>query len=469
MIASRYLSGLASKLAAKLIGEDAEAGAVSIDTRTLQPGQLFVAIKGPNFDGHNYVQAALEKGACGAVVSERSDHLPCLLVKDTEQALTAIGRLNRDAFEGLVVGVTGSSGKTSVKEMLAAIFSQVASTLATQGNLNNAYGVPVTLSRITSEHKFAVIEMGTNSPGEIAHLTSIVRPQISMVNNAGGSHVAGLGGLAGVVKEKGAIFDQLPKNGCAVINLDDAHADDWAERVAANSGCRVMTFSLANQNATSWAGDIVTEDNGMHFTLHLDGKNTPVHLQFWGRHQVANACAAAAVAYAGGLDIETIAAGLGEARPYARRGQRFRTASGALVIDESYNANPDSTRASIDELVDCDGYRILIVGDMSEEHFASEEEGIRLHCELGEYARRAGIDRVLTYGNWSSHLHTGFQGEGKHFTDKQELCDWLLPHLNPGVVVLVKGSFSAGMNEIVSACLADAAVDASTETAMEGN
>ncbi|MCL6268974.1 UDP-N-acetylmuramoyl-tripeptide--D-alanyl-D-alanine ligase [Sansalvadorimonas sp. 2012CJ34-2] len=469
MIASKHLSGLADALSAKLIGDDAETGSVSINTRTLQPGQLFVAIKGPNFDGHRYVEAALEKGACGAVVSEKGGGLPRVLVQDTEDALTAIGRLNRDAFGGLVLGVTGSSGKTSVKEMLAAIFSQVGETLSTKGNLNNAYGVPVTLSGLTDDHKFAVVEMGTNSPGEIAHLTSIVRPHISMVNNAGGSHIAGLGGLAGVVQEKGAIFDRLPEDGCAIINLDDAHAEIWRERVAKNSGCRVATFSLKNQDATSRAEDIVTEDDGMHFTLHLDGKNTPVHLQFWGKHQVTNACAAAAVAYAAGIDIETIAAGLGEARPYARRGQRFRTGSGALIIDESYNANPESTQASIDELVDCDGYRILIVGDMSEEHFESEKDGIRLHRELGKYARKAGIDRVLTYGNWSSHLHTGFKGEGKHFTDKQELCDWLLPHLNPGVVVLVKGSFTAGMNQIVSACLADSAVDNSTETATEGN
>ncbi len=469
MIAAKLLSDLAKVLSARLIGKDAETGSVSIDTRTLEPGQLFVAIKGPNFDGHDYIQAALEKGASSVVVSREGDGSSCLLVNDTEQALTAIGRANRDAFAGLVIGVTGSSGKTSVKEMLAAIFSQVAPTLSTRGNLNNAYGVPVTLSRLTEEHKYAVVEMGTNSPGEIAHLTSVVRPHIAIVNNASGSHVAGLGGLEGVVQEKGAIFDLLPEDGCAVINADDAHADVWRKRVDQNSDCQVMTFSLTDRAATCWPEKIITEDDGMHFTLHLGGKETLVHLQFWGKHQVANACAAATIAYAAGLDIETIAAGLGEARPYSRRGQRFRTDSGALVIDESYNANPDSTMAAVDELADCDGYRILILGDMSEEHFETEKDGARLHRELGEYARRAAVDRVLTYGNWSSHLHSGFKGEGQHFTDKKALCDWLIPHLNPGVVVLVKGSLTAGMNQVVSACLADSQTEESMETAMEGN
>ncbi|WP_281648608.1 UDP-N-acetylmuramoyl-tripeptide--D-alanyl-D-alanine ligase, partial [Parendozoicomonas sp. Alg238-R29] len=344
MIAAQYLSDLAVGLSGKLVGDDAPVSSISIDTRTLQPGQLFVAIKGPNFDGHNYVQAALEKGAAGVLVSQPAEELPYILVDDTEKALAHIGHLNRDAFKGPVLGITGSSGKTSVKEMLAAIFGQVAPTLSTIGNLNNAYGVPVTLGHLTEEYKYAVVEMGTNSPGEIAYLTHIVRPHVALVNNASSSHVAGLGSVLGVVEEKGAIFDLLPEDGCAVINLDDEHHQVWMDRVARTSGCRISTFSLYRQNADSWPSDVVTEENGMHFILHLDGKETPVHLQFWGRHQVANACAAAAIAKAAGLDIETIAAGLGLARPYARRGQRFRTDNGAMIIDQSYNANPASTR-----------------------------------------------------------------------------------------------------------------------------
>ena len=467
MIAAEFLNILADKLSSKLTGNDLPVTSVSIDTRTIQPGQLFVALQGPNFDGHNYTATAMEKGAAAVLVSRDVDEAPRIKVEDTEQALTRIGYLNRDTYERMIVGVTGSSGKTSVKEMLASIFRQVGSTLATQGNLNNGLGVPVTLSRLTSEHEYAVIEMGTNSPGEIAHLAKMVRPKVALITNASTSHVAGLGGLMGVVEEKGSIFDNLPADGCAVINRDDAHYQTWVDRVQENTDSRIMTFSLDNPEATCWPSDIVTDDDGMHFTLHLSGQQTPVHLQFWGRHQIANACAAATVASAAGLDIEMIAAGLGEARPYARRGQRFRTANGALVIDESYNANLDSTRAAVDELVDCDGYRILIVGDLSEEHFLNETDGINLHREIGSYARSAGVDRVLTFGRWSHHIHSGFAGEGQHFEDKQELCNWLLPHLNAGVAVLVKGSMSTGMNDIVNACLAEVSAENSTKNTGE--
>ena len=460
MIAANCLSALAAALSekgftAKLVGDDAPVTSISIDTRTIEPGQLFVAIKGPNFDGHNYVQTALDKGAAGVLVSRPVDSFPYIQVDDTTEALTQIGFLNRDAFEGTVLGVTGSSGKTSVKEMLAAIFAQVAPTLSTNGNFNNDLGVPVTLARLTSEHKYAVIEMGTNSPGEIEHLTNIVRPQISIVNNASTSHVAGLGGLMGVVVEKGAIFDQLPDDGCAVVNIDDKHHSIWMERIKSNTNSRMLTFSYSDSQATSWASDVVTEDTGMHFTLHLDGKETPAHLQFWGRHQVTNACAAAAIAHAAGLDIETIAAGLGQARPYARRGQRFRTQSGAMVIDQSYNANEDSTRAAIDELAECDGYRILILGDLSVEHYLDEDDGKRMHRELGEYALNAGIDHLLTSGVMSAHAHTGFQKTGEHFDDKNDLIQWLHTHLKPGVVALVKGANASGMNTVVNACLTE--------------
>ncbi|CAM3553679.1 UDP-N-acetylmuramoyl-tripeptide--D-alanyl-D-alanine ligase [Parendozoicomonas haliclonae] len=480
MIAAKTLSELAGALPGQLLGSDATITSISIDTRTVEPGQLFVAIKGPNFDGHNYVQAALDKGAAGVIVSEDRGAHPAVLVNDTEKALSQTGVLNRDAFQGTVLGVTGSSGKTSVKEMLAAIFSQVAPTLSTVGNLNNYYGVPVTLSRLTSEHQFAVIEMGTNSPGEIAHLTEIVRPHIAIVNNASISHVAGLGSLMGIVEEKGAIFDHLTSEGTAIVNLDDAHCGVWIERIAKNAGCRVLSFSLKNESATSWPSDITTDEEGMHFTLNLAGKKTQVNLQFWGKHQVANACAAAVMAHAAGLDIETIAAGLGAARPYARRGQRFRSENGAMIIDESYNANPDSTKASIDALADCSGYRMLVLGELSAEHYLNRDEGIRMHRELGEYASQAGIDHVLTCGELSAHVHDTFSGEGQHFSEKNALIDWLKPHLNAGVVVLVKGSMLTGMNDVVTACIAktepsihshlssDSAQTASAAGTMEG-
>ncbi len=461
MIAADSLNTLVAVLSAALpegqqatlTGEDRPVTSISIDTRTLEPGQLFVAIKGPHFDGHNYAQAALDKGAAAVLVSDPVDCYPNIQVPNTDYVLALLGSLNRQAFKGTVVGVTGSSGKTSVKEMLAAIFGHDAPTLSTQGNFNNAYGVPLTLGHLTAEHQYAVIEMGTNSHGEIEHLTNIVQPHIALVNNASVSHVAGLGGLEGVVQEKGAIFDQLGPQGVAIINADDPHAKVWVERVRNNAGCPVKTFSLGKEGCDSWPETIESNDDGLHFTLHLNQQETPVQLHFWGRHQVANACAAAAIASAAGLNIETIAAGLGAARPYARRGQRFRTQAGAVVIDESYNANPDSTRAAMNELAECDGYRILVVGDLSAEHFETEEEGMQQNRELGEHARTVGIDYLLTCGQRSSEIHKGFQGAGQHFFEKQDLVDWLLPRLKAGVVVLVKGSMVTGMNEVVTACV----------------
>ncbi len=395
---------------------------------------------------------------------------PALLVDNTDQALAQTAILNRDAFTGTVLGVTGSSGKTSVKEMLAAIFAQVAPTLATIGNLNNGYGVPVTLARLTPEHRYAVIEMGTNSPGEIAHLTSLVRPHIAMVNNASISHVEGLGSLLGVVEEKGAIFDRLGDQGTAVVNLDDEHCAIWLTRIQKNVGCRVLSFSLSKTEATSWPSDMVTDEEGTRFTLHLAGEQMPVQLQFWGKHQVANACAAATMAYAAGLDLATIAAGLASARPYARRGQRFRSATGAMIIDESYNANPDSTRAAIDSLAECAGNRILVLGELSKEHYVAAEDGVRMHQELGSYAQQLGIEQVLTCGQLSAHVHDTFQGKGQHFTDKSDLIDWLKPQLQPGTIVLVKGSMLTGMNDVVSACIEIAASDdtARHDGTMEG-
>lgn len=457
MIAAEQIKGLAAALSARLCGENAPVTSISIDTRTIEPGQLFVAIKGPNFDGHDYAETALAKGAAGVLVSEDQGLAPALLVEDTDTALAQTAILNRDAFNGTVLGVTGSSGKTSVKEMLAAIFAQVAPTLATIGNLNNGYGVPVTLARLTKAHRYAVIEMGTNSPGEIAHLTKLVRPHIAMINNASISHVEGLGSLMGVVEEKGAIYDLLGKQGTAVVNLDDIHCDIWRKRINENAGCRVLTFSLNNEAATSWPSDIVTDEEGTSFMLHLAGEQAPVCLQFWGKHQVSNACAAAAMAHAAGLDIQTIANGLALAQPYARRGQRLRTAGGAMVIDESYNANPDSTCAAIDALVECSGQRILVLGELSKEHYLTQKEGIRMHQELGEYALNAGVDQILTCGVLSSHVHDTFLKSGKHFPEKNALIDWLKPQLQAGTVVLVKGSMLTGMNEVVKACLADSA------------
>ncbi|MCY4472625.1 MAG: UDP-N-acetylmuramoyl-tripeptide--D-alanyl-D-alanine ligase [Kistimonas sp.] len=459
MIAADSLSELAHKLGVPLRGCDAPVGSVSIDSRTLMPGQLFVAVRGPRFDGHDYVQAAVARGAAAVLVSRPPD-LDCawLQVDDTDRALARLGEMNRDAFRGTVLAVTGSCGKTSVKEMLASIMGQSAPVLATAGNLNNAYGVPLTLGRLESVHRYAVVEMGTSSPGEIAHLTSMVRPHFSLVNNASASHVAGLLSLEGVVREKGAIFDRLPADGGAVINKDDAFCDEWKERIAARFHCHgqpasIGTFSLSNSSATGWASQTRSCDEGMHFVLHLDGHQAAVMLHFRGSHQVANACAAAVMAWKAGLTIDAIVAGLEAARPGAHRGQWFRGKEGCIVIDDSYNANPASMRAAVDSLAECKGRRILVVGDVSSEHATSPDEAAQTCRALGRYASSAGIDLLVTCGQSATDMQDGFQGAGRHFTDQGSLIGWLQSILAPDVTVLVKGSRLAAMEIVVEACL----------------
>lgn len=458
MIAAKSLSELARCLGSRLQGADAAVDSISIDSRTLEPGQLFVAVRGPNFDGHDYIEAAMARGAAGVLVS-RPPQLDCpwLQVADTDAALTLMGKLNRDAFGGTVLGVTGSSGKTSVKEMLASILSQSASVLATAGNLNNAYGVPLTLGRLTAAHTYAVVEMGTSHPGEIADLTAEVRPDFSMVNNALHSHIAGLGSLEGVAEEKGAIYDRLPAHGGAVVNRDDPFCDAWIARIKRSAGVpgsqpRIATFSLRDKTATAWADQIEHCATGIRCVLHLDGQQAPVSLRFRGRHNVANACAAAAMAWLAGQDIHSIVAGLQATQPGARRGQWFRGREGCIVIDESYNANRDSLRAAIDTLAVCTGCRMLVVSDLSAEQYTSPEEGDAVCRELGRYARSAGIDRLFTCGQSSAVLQEGFQGEGRHFADRDALAAWLPSALTADTVVLVKGSRVSAMEAVVEAC-----------------
>ena len=444
------LSDLVQPLAAELIGDDICFSDVSIDTRTLRPGQLFVAIIGPRFDGHDCVVAALEKGAVGAVVSCQSAGVkgPLLLVDDTRIALGRIGAFNRRCFDGVVIGITGSSGKTSTREMIAAICREAGETLVTESNWNNDFGVPVILSRLEECHQYAVIEMGTNHPGEIEYVARLAAADIALVTNASEAHLVGLGSLAGVVVEKGAILDSLPVDGTAVLNADDPACDEWSERVRQQPTRKLLCFSLVNQQADCYVSGIRSLDDGMHFTLHAGHKRMNVHLHVWGEHQVANACAAAAVALAAGLPCIAIVRGLETVRPCPRRGQRFRGRNGALIIDESYNANPASTRAAIDVLVACPGERILVLGDMAELGDQTESE----HRLAGQYACEAGVDVLMTYGEQSRSARESWSGAGAHFTSKMLLIDDLLPRLGADVAVLVKGSMFMGMNEVVMAC-----------------
>ena len=441
------LSMLAELLGGTLYGADAEITGLSIDTRTLKAGNLFVAIKGPNFDGHGYLQQALNAGAAGAVTQEKIDSpLPQVVVTDTGKALGIIGAANRDGFAGMVMGVTGSCGKTSVKEMLLSVFSEHASTMATEGNLNNAFGTPLTLFRLEPRHRYAVIELGTSSPGEIDYIARMTRPDIALITNADETHLSDLKSVEGVAHEKGFILDALSSEGTAVLNLDDRFYDQWRQRALAQKGRKAISFSLSNPEADCYASDITATDSGMSFSLHAPGQVAPVTLAFWGRHQVLNACCTAAVAIAAKLPLDIIAQGLENARPYQRRGQRFRLAGGAMLIDETYNANPRATLAAIDQLADCSGETIMVLGDMLDLGEVSDAR----HTEVGVYAREQGVGRFLSFGS-SAKLASKAFGNGLHFDDKDELAGWLENHMSANTTVLVKGSRGMKMLDVIRA------------------
>lgn len=429
---------------------------VSIDTRTLRAGDLFIAIKGPHFDGHDYLEAAHVAGAVAALTEHYVASAPLvqIVVTSTEQALGQLGAANRQRFTGCLIGATGSCGKTSVKEMLLAIFQEAGPTLATEGNLNNALGVPLTLLKIDQSHQFAVVEMGTSSPGEIEYIANLGRPDIALITNAAEAHLADLKSVAGVAREKGFILEAVAEQGVAVLNLDDPFYDQWRARVP--SGCRIVSFSTQNPQADCYASDIAPNEQGMRFTLHMNGQQWTLQLSFWGRHQVANACCAAAVALARSLSLDIIVQGLENARPYLRRGQRFKHATGAVVIDETYNANPKATLAAIDQLVDCGGKTFMVFGDMLELGDISDER----HGDIGRYARERGIDYFLSYGS-SARLASEAFGQGQHFADQRDLIvalEALLQSVsgNDGAAVMVKGSKGMKMLDIIQALVGPA-------------
>ncbi|MGB1270662.1 MAG: UDP-N-acetylmuramoyl-tripeptide--D-alanyl-D-alanine ligase [Endozoicomonas sp.] len=460
MIQTLSLSSLATLAGGSIRGgscqsdesqEEVQVRGVSIDTRTLKSGDLFIAIKGPRFDGHAYIAQAAEAGASAALTEHyvenvEGEAIPQIVVADTRKALGVLGAANRDAFSGVVIGVTGSCGKTSVKEMLMAVFSGQGPTLATEGNLNNALGVPLTLLRIESRHEYAVIEMGTSSPGEIAYVAGLGRPDVSLITNADETHLADLVDVQGVAHEKGFILDALSSGGAAVLNRDDAFYRQWCDRVHSAGVNRVVSFSLSDERADCYASQVVSTESGMAFVLHVGEQSLPVRLSFWGQHQVLNACCAAAVARAQGLPLDIIASGLENARPFQRRGQRFHHTSGALLIDETYNANPRATLAAVDQLADCGGKTIMVMGDMLDLGEVSDQR----HRDVGLYARERGVDHFLSLGP-SARLACEAFGKGLHFDSKPELIDWLEPVLAKGVSVLVKGSRGMKMLDVIKA------------------
>lgn len=455
------LAAFAQSCGGRLAGPDAGFTGVSTDSRTVNAGELFVALSGPRFNGEDYVAAAAARGAVGAVVRSRQEcAISQILVDDTLAALASGAHAWREAFAIPVVGVAGSNGKTTVKELIASILSQAGPCLSTRGNLNNHIGVPLTLFRISREHRFAVVEMGADRAGEVATLVRIGRPTIGIITNAGAEHLEGFGSLEGVARAEGEMVAGLGPDATAVINHDDPFALLWKSMTAA----RVSTFGL-QPGADFTAGLIRTTigDAGCvtQFTLHAPQGSIPVELHLAGRHNLVNALGAAAAASAAGVGLDDIARGLGGMRPVAGRLQFKRAASGAWIIDDSYNANPSSVQAGIEVLGQLEGRRWLVFADMAE--LGSYATGS--HRQVGAWARAAGIERLFATGTAAQLAVETFGPGASWFADTDSLTAGLRAELSrvesgfsaAEVRMLVKGSRFNRLENVVAALVGPAA------------
>ncbi|HLA33219.1 MAG TPA: UDP-N-acetylmuramoyl-tripeptide--D-alanyl-D-alanine ligase [Pseudomonas sp.] len=447
MLKALRLSEVAAPLNARVIGADVAFDAVSSDSRAIQPGQLFVALTGPRFDGHDYLAEVAAKGAVAALVErEVADAaLPQLLVGDSRLALGQLGALNRQAFAGPLVAITGSSGKTTVKEMLASILrlGLHGPVLATRGNLNNDLGAPLTLLELAPEHVGAVIELGANHVGEIAYTVSLAKPQVAIINNAGTAHVGEFGGPEKIVQAKGEILKGLGASGVAVLNLDDRAFAIWQHLAA---GSQVLSFALSNPAADFHATDLARDARGCSaFTLQCAAGQVRIQLNLLGEHNVANALAAAAAAQALGVSLLAIQAGLESLQPVKGRAVAQLAANGMRVIDDSYNANPASMCAAVDILAGFSGRTVLVLGDMGELGSWAEQG----HREVGRYA--AGrVTALYAVGPLMAHAVAEFGPQARHFADQASLIAAL--GAEPGdTTLLIKGSRSAAMEKVVAA------------------
>ncbi len=455
MIGSMGLQSVAEALGATLHNGDCTFSRISTDTRALEAGDLFLALRGENFDAHHFLALAAERGACGLVVekADASLPLPQLQVDDTLKALGQIAGLNRQRFNQPLIAITGSGGKTTVKGMLASILRRCGSVLATRGNLNNHIGVPLTLLELEGAHQFAVIEMGASALGEITYLCDLAQPQVALVTNVMAAHIEGFGSLDGVAAAKGEIYQGLVGSGHAVINADEPYAHQWLNQLPTH---QVIRFSC--EDATAEVKVTAVEDLGFHglsFELSTPLGAGRVQMGIIGNHNLANAAAAAAAALAVGADLTAIVEGLEAFQPVAGRMHLKQAPSGAAVIDDSYNANPGSVRAAIEALM-TESKRvpgrqsILVLGDLGE----LGPEARSLHSDLGHVARDAGINRLVTVGTLSQYAADAFGTGALHCEDHGEAISLLQTQMDKSTVVLVKGSRSARMETVVQALVA---------------
>ena len=446
---------------------------ISTDTRTLQIGDLFIALRGEQFDAHEFLAEVREAGAIGAVVeaghpmlsSPALDGWPLVVCDDTRDALGTLGQAWRQRYSLPVVAVTGSNGKTTTKELVTHLFAAAVgadAVLSTLGNFNNEIGLPLTLLRLAPQHRYAVIELGMSHPGEIAALAQLAQPSIAIVTNAQRAHLAGMGSLVGVAEEKGSLFDALPEAGAAIVNLDDPHAAQWMTRIQAGRrilGTNVLSAKQSVAAAPAFAAEIMaTGLQGQVLRMDTPAGEVMVHLPLTGAHNASNATQAMAAGFAAGLEVQSMATALESFGGVAGRLQRKQAASGAQIIDDTYNANPDSMRAAIDVLASGAGgvQTVLVIGDMGEVGAESEA----LHAEVGTYAAHRGVGALYAVGPLSAAAVKSYQttaaGEARHFATQEDLVAALKNSLGADAVVLVKGSRSSRMENVVNALVEQA-------------
>jgi UDP-N-acetylmuramoyl-tripeptide--D-alanyl-D-alanine ligase len=446
------LSWIADQVNGQLIAQqypDLTISGVSTDTRSIEPKDVFLALSGPNFDGHKFVQQAEEKGAIALILSRKVEtSLPYVLVEDTKLALGLLGAAVKAKVAPKTVGITGSSGKTTVKEMVAAILSRRGNVLATKGNLNNDLGVPMTLLRLEEQHEFAVIEMGANHLGEIAYTTDLVKPDVATIVNASAAHLEGFGSLLGVARAKSEIFKGLSeKHGLAVVNADSQFADYWLGKLKYN---QVQCFSAEKQTDV-YAQDIILGLDGCaQFDLVTPKGRIGISLSLPGIHNVNNALVAAALSLHVGATLQDICEGLRDMALVAGRLNVKQVTNQVKIIDDSYNANVGSVNAAIDLLSSFAGIKILLLGDMAE----LGEKARYYHEKVGEYALEKGIDKLYTLGVLSQSASDVFNADGRHFSRLEQMIDFINQQTlseKCDVSILVKGSRSSRMELVVKA------------------
>ena len=445
MMAPLTLAEVATYTGGELVG-DTSFSDVSTDSRTLRQGDLYVALSGENFDGNAFVESAVDAGACGAVIKNSIDvDIPAIKVEDTRLALGLIARTNRRKFTGPVIGLTGSAGKTSTKEMIASILGVKGKVLATRGNLNNEIGVPLTLLEINDSFQYAVIEMGASRKGDIAYLTQFAEPTISVLTNAMPAHIESFGDIETIAKTKGEVFECLAVEDVAVVNYDDTFFSQWKLQAGQ---AKIFTFSTHDTKADYFSSDYRTMGDGSsQFVLNTALGQELIHLPLLGLHNVANALAAAAAAVAAGANLQHVSQGLKICSPVNGRLKTWRS-DDKTIIDDSYNASPGAVEAAIDVLSGFSGERCLVLGTMGE----LGEDALSFHQQIAGYARQKGIEQLIAVGEFAFAM-TDIFGSGSVAYDRLEQL--LVEHENviTASVVLVKGSRSAGMEKLVDVML----------------